>query len=145
MRDPEVSGEAPSLAPPPLHPPDGSVSGSEPAQNPASDAPASEPPVQAAVPSVAPRSVRPSVPRMRFEGLPAVGIGIRIKLIGLTVATIVGIVIAIATYFVNRQIDDLRTARRDRAEVYAELAAHQLKSSIAFSDEETAQIGRAHV
>jgi two-component system chemotaxis sensor kinase CheA len=141
MRDPEITGGEPSSLAPLQPPPEGSAvpSGSEPSAPDAASEAGNTAPVRVATPSAAPRSVRPSAPRMHFEGLPPVGVGIRVKLIALTVSVIVGIVVVLASYFVTHQIDDLRVARRDRAEVYGELAAHQLRSSVAFNDEETAR------
>lgn len=71
--------------------------------------------------------------------LPEVGFGIRVKLIALTVGTIVAIVVVLTSYFATKQIAEYRAARRDRAEVYAAMAGQQLGSAVAFDDEETAR------
>jgi two-component system chemotaxis sensor kinase CheA len=133
MRDPDVQGERSQLVPEAPPPAPGDTAGA------LTSEPASEATPVAAVPSIPPPSQRLSAPRMDLDKLPDVGVGIRVKLIGLTVAAIVGIVVVLASYFVTRQIGELRVARRDRADVYAELARHQLRSSIAFSDAETAR------
>jgi two-component system chemotaxis sensor kinase CheA len=132
MRDSDLQGERLPLAPEPPPPPPRDTAG-------VASEPVLEPPPVAVVPSTPPTGERFSAPRMDIEKLPEIGVGIRVKLIGLTVAVIVGIVVVLASYFATRQIGELRVARRDRAEVYAELARDQLRSSIAFSDAETAR------
>ncbi len=71
--------------------------------------------------------------------LPAVKLGIRVKLVALMVATTSLIVVALVSYFPARQVAELRAGLRERAEVYARLASQQLRSSVAFDDRETAR------
>jgi two-component system chemotaxis sensor kinase CheA len=78
-------------------------------------------------------------PKLAADEIPQVAMGIRIKLIALMAGTILVIVGALASYFPARQVGELRTGLRDRAAVYAQLASQQLRSSIAFSDQETAR------
>jgi len=85
------------------------------------------------------QSLRVSAPSLVLERLPELGIGIRIKLVGLMVAMAMAIVLPLAVYFPARELDELRTASRERAEVYAGLASHQLRSAVAFEDRETAR------
>lgn len=84
-------------------------------------------------------SKRPQAPSLAFDRLPELGIGIRVKLIGLMVAMTIVIVLPLATYFPARELEELRAASRDRAEVYAGLVSHQLRSAVAFEDRETAR------
>lgn len=97
----------------------------------------SEPPAVSAAP--APRVSKPSVPLTAPRELPPVTVGIRVKLVALMVATISAVVIALATYFPARQITEVRAGLKDRASVYAGLASQQLRSAVAFSDQETAR------
>jgi two-component system chemotaxis sensor kinase CheA len=73
------------------------------------------------------------------QQLPPVSLGIRVKLIGLMVATTSLIVMALVSYFPARQVSELRAGLRERAVVYARLASQQLRSSVAFNDQETAR------
>lgn len=66
-------------------------------------------------------------------------VGIRVKLVALMVATISAVVVALVTYFPARQITELREGLKERASVYAGLASQQLRSAVAFSDQETAR------
>ncbi len=84
-------------------------------------------------------SPRPTYPNASIDVSPAITVGIRIKLVALMVGTILVIVGALASYFPARQVGELRTGLRDRAAVYAQLASQQLRSAIAFSDQETAR------
>lgn len=81
----------------------------------------------------------PHAPVLALERLPDVGVGIRIKLVVLMGAVTVAIVAVLASYFPARQIAELHTAVRHRAEVYAGVASFQLRSAVAFSDRETAR------
>lgn len=74
-----------------------------------------------------------------LEGLPRVGVGIRIKLIGLMVAMSVAIVGPLASYLPKRELEEQRSAAHLRAEVFAGLASQQLRSAVAFADRETAR------
>lgn len=67
------------------------------------------------------------------------GLTIRVKLIGLMVAMALAIIVPLATYFPSRELDEARANRHDRATAYAALAAHQLRSAVAFADRETAR------
>jgi two-component system chemotaxis sensor kinase CheA len=73
------------------------------------------------------------------EQAPRVTLGIRVKLVALMLATIFAIVGVLASYFPARQVSELRSGLRDRAAVYAQLSSQQLRSSIAFNDQETAR------
>src|ERR1043165_9805807 len=80
-----------------------------------------------------PTSIKPAkAPSLAFDRLPELGIGIRVKLIGLMVAMTIVIIIPLATYIPARELEELRAASRDRAEVYAGLASYQLRSAVAF-------------
>jgi two-component system chemotaxis sensor kinase CheA len=67
------------------------------------------------------------------------GVGIRIKLIGTMVAMALVVVCPLAAYFLTSQLEVLRVAAHDRAQVYADLASQQLRSAVAFDDRETAR------
>ncbi|MFZ5897054.1 MAG: HAMP domain-containing protein [Myxococcota bacterium] len=94
-------------------------------------------PLSSSAPSV--RVSKPSVPLAAPRELPKVKLGIRVKLVALMVATISAIVVALASYFPARQISELRAGLKERASVYADLASRQLRSSVAFNDQETAR------
>lgn len=81
----------------------------------------------------------PAAPRLALEQLPARSVGIKVKLIGLMVAMTIVVVCPLATYAPARQIQELRAAAHNRAEVYAGLASRQLRSAVAFDDRETAR------
>jgi len=99
----------------------------------------SEPPPPPLDTPPAPRVSKPSVPLAAPRELPKVTVGIRVKLVLLMVATISAIVVALASYFPARQISELRSGLKDRASVYAGLASRQLRSAVAFNDQETAR------
>ncbi|HET9931838.1 MAG TPA: HAMP domain-containing protein, partial [Polyangiaceae bacterium] len=99
--------------------------------------PSEPPPAVSAAP--APRVSKPSVPLAAPRELPPVTVGIRVKLLALMVATISAVVIALATYFPARQITEVRAGLKERASVYAGLASQQLRSAVAFNDQETAR------
>lgn len=86
-------------------------------------------------PSVAP--AHPLLPSL--EVLPTVSVGIRIKLIALMVGTSFLITAVLTSYLTARQITSLRADLRERAAAYGRLASLQLRSAIAFKDEETAR------
>jgi two-component system chemotaxis sensor kinase CheA len=73
------------------------------------------------------------------EDLPRTSLGIRVKLVGLMVTTSFLIVGVLASYFPARQIAELRSGLRDRAATYGRLASLQLRSSVAFNDQQTAR------
>jgi len=73
------------------------------------------------------------------EELPAISLGIRVKLVALMVTMSFLIVGALASYFPARQISELRAGLRDRATTYGRLASLQLRSAIAFNDQQTAR------
>ncbi len=70
---------------------------------------------------------------------PEISLGIRVKLVALLVGTSFVIVGVLTSYFPARQISELRSELRDRAGMYGHLAAHQLRSAIAFGDRQTAR------
>jgi two-component system chemotaxis sensor kinase CheA len=76
---------------------------------------------------------------LELQPLPALGVGIKLKLIGLMVAMTIVVVCPLATYAPARQIREDRAAAHDRAGVYAGLASRQLRSAVAFEDRETAR------
>lgn len=78
-------------------------------------------------------------PLPALDGLPALSVGIRVKLIALMVAMTLVVVVSLATYFSAREIGELRVKSHDRAKVYAGLASQQLRSAVAFEDRETAR------
>ncbi|HET7542304.1 MAG TPA: HAMP domain-containing protein [Polyangiaceae bacterium] len=73
------------------------------------------------------------------EALPTVSVGIRVKLIALMVGVSFLIVSVLTSYLTARQIAGLREDLRARAAAYGRLASLQLRSAIAFKDEETAR------
>jgi two-component system, chemotaxis family, sensor kinase CheA len=96
-------------------------------------------------PSKTPGSMRPlssrapAPPKLAWDQATSSGLSIRVKLIGLMVAMALVIIVPLATYFPSRELDEARANRHERALVYAGLAAHQLRSAVAFSDRETAR------
>ncbi len=74
-----------------------------------------------------------------LEALPSVSLGIRIKLIALMVGTSFLLVSVLTSYLTAREIAALRADLRDRAAAYGRLASRQLRSAVAFKDEETAR------
>ena len=74
-----------------------------------------------------------------LETLPTVSVGIRVKLIALMVGTSFLIAAVLTSYLTARQIAALRADLRERAAAYGRLASLQLRSAIAFKDEETAR------
>jgi HAMP domain-containing protein/HPt (histidine-containing phosphotransfer) domain-containing protein len=74
-----------------------------------------------------------------FAALPTVSVGIRIKLIALMGGISFLIVSVLTAYLTARQITGLREDLRARAAAYGRLASLQLRSAIAFKDEETAR------
>src|SRR6478736_6945806 len=103
-----------------------------------------QPPVSLApAPDSAPRPP-PSTPPTRpllstIEALPTVSVGIRIKLIALMVSVSFLIASVLTAYLTARQIAGLREDVRGRAAAYGRLASLQLRSAIAFKDQETAR------
>jgi HAMP domain-containing protein/HPt (histidine-containing phosphotransfer) domain-containing protein len=93
----------------------------------------------ASLSSEPPRSGVSAAPTAALEQLPELGVGIRVKLVGLMVAMIFVVVGAMASYFLAREIEELRGAAYERALVYARLASRQLTSAVAFDDRETAR------
>ncbi|HEY3252504.1 MAG TPA: hypothetical protein VGJ91_01100, partial [Polyangiaceae bacterium] len=82
----------------------------------------------------------PAVPLLAsLERAPTVSVGIRIKLIALMVGTSFLIASVLTSYLTARQIAGLRADLRERAAAYGRLASLQLRSVIAFKDEETAR------
>lgn len=82
----------------------------------------------------------PLVPRLPVtEAAPTVSVGIRIKLIALMVGTSFLIASLLTSYLTARQIAGLREDLRERAAAYGRLASLQLRSAVAFKDEETAR------
>lgn len=77
--------------------------------------------------------------KLKVASLPQLGVGIRVKLIGVMVAMVVLIVCPLATYFPTHELEEFRKALHDRADVYAALTSQQLRSAIAFDDRETAR------
>ena len=73
------------------------------------------------------------------ERLPSVSVGIRVKLIALMVGTSFLIVSVLTSYLTARQISGLRADLRERAAAYGRLASLQLRSAVAFKDQETAR------
>ena len=71
--------------------------------------------------------------------LPSVSLGIRVKLVALMVTTSFLIVGVLASYFPARQISELRSDLRERASMYGRLASLQLRSAVAFNDQQTAR------
>ncbi|HEY6178530.1 MAG TPA: ATP-binding protein [Kofleriaceae bacterium] len=61
------------------------------------------------------------------------------KLVGLSVLLVSVLVVVLTTYFSSRQIHEIHDRVRHAAETYSHLMAHQLESSIAFHDVETAR------
>lgn len=91
-------------------------------------------------------SVRPSAsarasvtPRLVWEQFSISGLSIRWKLIGLMMAMALAIILPLAAYFPAREMRELRTARHERAKIYAALASYQLRSALAFADRTTAR------
>src|SRR4051812_40791658 len=79
----------------------------------------------------------PALPRLpSLEAPPAVAVGIRIKLIALMVGVSFLIVSVLTSYMTARQIAELRADLRERAAAYGRLASLQLRSAIAFKDQE---------
>ncbi len=74
-----------------------------------------------------------------FVRPPKVVLGIRVKLVALMVATSFLIVGILASYFPTQQISEMRVGLRDRAAMYGRLASLQLRSAVAFSDQQTAR------
>ena len=66
-------------------------------------------------------------------------VGIRIKLIALMVGTTFLIVSVLTSYLTVREVSGLRADLRERAAAYGRLASRQLRSAVAFKDEETAR------
>jgi len=90
-------------------------------------------------PGLAP-STPPTVPLLpAIEALPTVSVGIRIKLIALMVGICFLIASVLTSYLTARQIAGLRADVRERAAAYGRLASLQLRSAVAFKDEETAR------
>jgi len=73
------------------------------------------------------------------EAVPTVSVGIRIKLIALIAGISFLIVSVLTSYLTARQIAGLREDLRARAAAYGRLASLQLRSAVAFKDEETAR------
>jgi hypothetical protein len=73
------------------------------------------------------------------EELPSVQVGIQAKLVALMVAMSFLIVGVLASYFPARQISELRLGLRERATMYGRLASLQLRSAVAFGDQQTAR------
>jgi two-component system chemotaxis sensor kinase CheA len=85
-------------------------------------------------------SQAPALPELpSLEALPTVSVGIRVKLIALIVGTSFLIASVLTSYLTARQIAALRVDLRERAAAYGRLASLQLRSAIAFKDEETAR------
>ena len=84
-------------------------------------------------------AARPQGLQLPITELPTISVGIRIKLIALIATTSLLIVGVLASYFPAHQISELRTGLRDRAATYGRLAGLQLRSAIAFSDQQTAR------
>ena len=76
---------------------------------------------------------------MGLGALPPVVLGIRLKLVGLMVASSFLVACVLASYFPARHIAELRAGLRERAEAYARVASLQLRSAIAFNDKQTAR------
>lgn len=74
-----------------------------------------------------------------IEAPPTVSVGIRIKLIALMVGVSFLIASVLTSYSTARQIAGLREDVRGRAAAYGRLASLQLRSAIAFKDQETAR------
>jgi two-component system chemotaxis sensor kinase CheA len=74
-----------------------------------------------------------------LDALPHVSIGIRVKLIALMVGVSFLITAVLTSYLTARQIAELREDLRGRAAAYGRLASLQLRSAIAFKDQETAR------
>ncbi|HEY0469699.1 MAG TPA: HAMP domain-containing protein, partial [Polyangiaceae bacterium] len=82
----------------------------------------------------------PALPLLHsLERLPTVALGIRIKLIALMVGTSFLIASVLTSYLTARQIAGLRADLRERAATCGRLASLQLRSAIAFKDQETAR------
>jgi two-component system, chemotaxis family, sensor kinase CheA len=104
-------------------------------------------PVQLELDSASPEALAPVAPTVTpavgllpaLERPPKVAIGIRIKLIALMVGTSFLITSVLTSYLTARQIAGLREDLRERAAAYGRLASLQLRSAIAFKDEETAR------
>ncbi len=62
---------------------------------------------------------------------------IHTKLNGMTAVTIVAIVASLTSFFPLREVSALRATQRDRAQLYAEMLATQLRSAVAFADRES--------
>jgi len=91
-------------------------------------------------PEPAPSTPPPTVPLLpTLDALPTVSVGIRIKLIALMMAICFLIATVLTSYLTARQIAGLREDLRERAEAYGRLSSLQLRSAIAFKDEETAR------
>lgn len=71
--------------------------------------------------------------------MPSIALGIRVKLVALMVTMSFLIVGILASYFPARQIAERRADLRDRAVAYGRLASLQLRSAIAFGDQQTAR------
>lgn len=90
--------------------------------------------------NAAPTALPAEVPRLAsLEHPPTVAVGIRIKLIALMVGTSFLIASVLTSYLTARQIAGLRADLRERAAAYGRLSSLQLRSAIAFKDEETAR------
>lgn len=106
--------------------------------------PLAQPLLQLAPPADSAPSPAPSTPPEQpllpaLEALPHVSVGIRIKLIALMVGVSFLITAVLTSYLTARQIAGLREDLRGRAAAYGRLASLQLRSAIAFKDQETAR------
>lgn len=81
--------------------------------------------------SLAPPSLSPSVEPPRL--------GILAKLLGTTAIAVGAAVLSLSAYFSAQQLAQQETALQRRARVYGELVSEQAKSSVAFTDRETAR------
>lgn len=103
-----------------------------------------QPPLQLEAPEDGGPSSAPPAPTEQpllpaLEALPHVSVGIRIKLIALMVGVSFLISAVLTSYLTARQIAGLREDVRARAAAYGRLASLQLRSAIAFKDQETAR------